>query len=155
MTERSATFATFVIERTYSVAPARVFSAWTSVETKRRWFFCEPSWITVEQSLDFRVGGREVNRVGPPGGPLHVFEGIFHDIVEDQRIVFSYDMWLDQTRISVSLSTLEFRAAAGGTRFTFTEQGVYLDGYDGAAEREEGTAVGLDQLGRWLTAGRP
>lgn len=151
MPSRSATFATFAIERIYPVAPARVFDAWTSVETKQGWFFCEPSWVTVEQSLDFRVGGREINRVGPEGGPLHVFDAVFHDIVPDERIVFAYDMWLGETRISVSLSILEFKATAGGTHFTFTEQGVYLDGYDGAAEREEGTAVGLDQLGRWLT----
>jgi len=153
--ERSATFATFVIERTYPVAPARAFAAWTSVAAKQGWFFCEPSWTTIEHSLDFRVGGREINRVGPAGGPLHVFDAVFHDIVPDERIVFAYDMRLGDTRISVSVSTLEFRAVAGGVRLTFTEQGVYLDGYDGAAEREEGTAVGLDQLGRWLTAGSP
>jgi hypothetical protein len=55
-------------------------------------------------------------------------------------------MHLDETRISVSLATVELRPAGAGTRLTFTEQVVFLDGYDNAAEREEGTRAGLDNL---------
>ena len=55
-----------------------------------------------------------------------------------------------QRRISVSLTTIEFFAVAGGTRLVFTEQGVFLDGYDDIAGREEGTRIGLDNLDRQL-----
>ncbi|WP_255662547.1 hypothetical protein [Myxococcus sp. RHSTA-1-4] len=40
MTERSATHATFTIERTYAASPARVFAAWSRLEAKARWFSC-------------------------------------------------------------------------------------------------------------------
>jgi hypothetical protein len=40
----------------------------------------------------------------------------------------------------------------GGTRLTFTEQGVHYDGLDSPAQREEGTNGLLDQLGEYLTA---
>jgi uncharacterized protein YndB with AHSA1/START domain len=87
---------------------------------------------------------------GPAGGTRHVFDAVFHDIVADQRIVYAYDMHLDQRRISVSLTTIELFAVAGGTRLVFTEQGVFLDGYDDIAGREEGTRIGLDNLDRQL-----
>lgn len=65
----------------------------------------------------------------------------------DQRIVYTYDMHLDETRISVSLATVEFEPAGAGTRLVFTEQGAFLDGLDTPAQREQGTGELLDALG--------
>ena len=48
-------------------------------------------------------------------------------------------MHLDEVRISVSLATLELKPAGSGTRMVYTEQGAFLDGYDDAGQREEGT----------------
>jgi hypothetical protein len=59
-------------------------------------------------------------------------------------------MQLGARRISVSLSTLELSADGSGTRMRFTEQGVFLDGHDGIAERERGTKDLLDNLERAL-----
>ena len=81
MTERSVTHTTFAIERTYNVPPARVFAAFADPKIKVRWFSGPPEWGPAEQELDFRVGGREINRGGPPGGPIHAFEGRYYDIV--------------------------------------------------------------------------
>jgi len=38
MSNRSATHSTFVIERDYDAAPARVFAAWADVNAKGQWF---------------------------------------------------------------------------------------------------------------------
>ena len=65
----------------------------------------------------------------------------------DQRIVYSYVMHLDEQRISVSLATIELLPDGKGTLLKLTEQGVFLDGYDDAGKREEGTKGLLDQLG--------
>jgi uncharacterized protein YndB with AHSA1/START domain len=64
----------------------------------------------------------------------------------NQRIVYNYDMHFDDKRISVSLATIEFKPAGNGTKLIFTEQGVFLNGYDNPAEREEGTHGLLDRL---------
>jgi uncharacterized protein YndB with AHSA1/START domain len=146
MSGRSAVHGDFTIERVYDAQPARVFAAWTSVEAKAVWNFCDESWRPTLHEIDFRVGGRERIRTGPAGGTVHAFDGTFHDIVPDQRIVFSYDMRLDQRLISVSLVTITVAPAAKRTRLRFTEQGVFLDGYDDIAGREEGTRIGLDNL---------
>lgn len=146
MSERSTHHATFVIERTYAASPARVFAAWAEPAAKARWFVCHDEWTTAHHELDFRVGGREHLRVGPPGGPVHAFDCRYQDIVPDQRIVYTYAMHLDDTRISVSLATVELKPAGAGTRLIFTEQAVYLDGTSDPIEREHGTRVGLDKL---------
>ena len=78
------------------------------------------------------------------------FDAIYQDIVPNERIMFSYDMHLDDRRISVSLTTIEFKPEGSGTRLAFTEQGAYLDGWDNPADREEGTAGLLDALGAEL-----
>ena len=52
----------------------------------------------------------------------------------DQRIVTTYEMLMADTRISVSLATVEL-TPAGGTRLVYTEQGAFLDGHDNPAEQ--------------------
>src|SRR5207249_2425072 len=111
----------FVIERTYDASPARVIAAFADPKIKARWFAGPPEWGPEESELDFRVGGREISRGGPTGGPIHSFEARYHDIIPNERIVFTYDMHLDEKRISVSLATVELKPAGKGTKLTFTE----------------------------------
>jgi uncharacterized protein YndB with AHSA1/START domain len=150
VTERSVTHATFAVERSYDAPPARVFAAWADPAAKARWFASPEEWGPDEFELEFRVGGREVGRGGPKGGPVHLYEARYQDIVANQRIVYSYSMYLDQALISVSLATVELRPEGAGTRLVVTEQGAYLDGYDDAGQRERGTAELLDALGAEL-----
>src|SRR5688500_14361876 len=148
--ERSVTHATFTIGRTYDASPQRVFAAFADRSIKTHWFNGPEEWGQDEHEMDFRVGGREVSRGGPKGGPVHTFEGRYYDIVPDERIIFAHDMHLDETRISVSVATVEIKPDGAGTRLTFTEQGAFLDGYDDAGSREEGTRGLLDALGEEL-----
>ena len=150
MTERSVTHATFVIDRTYDASPSRVFAGWATRDAKARWFVGPDEWTKSDHELDFRVGGRERVSGGPKGGPIHVYNALYQDIVPDERIILCYDMHLDETRISVSLATVEFKPKGAGTRLIFTEQGAFLDGFDNPALREEGTRGLLDQLGKAL-----
>lgn len=150
MKKHAVRHATFSIERIYDATATRVFDAWSNPESKRRWFVCDDRWVVSEHALDFRVGGRERLKVGPAGGPVHAFGGLYQDIVPGRRIIYSYDMHVGSDRISVSLATIELSPEPGGTRLLFTEQGAFLDGLTSAEEREEGTAVGLDNLGAWL-----
>ncbi len=141
---RTAEHGTFTLSRTYPVPPDRVFAAWSSREAKARWFGAPG---TTGYALDFRVGGTETNRGGPPGGPVYTYEATYRDIVPAERIVYGYTMEADGTLISVSVTTVEFAAAPSGTTLTFTEQGVFLDGGDTATVREKGTSELLDALG--------
>jgi uncharacterized protein YndB with AHSA1/START domain len=149
MSERSVEHATFVVERTYDASPARVFAAWADPAAKASWFAGDdPEGAKLE--LDFRVGGREINSGAAPDGNIYTFEGQYQDIVADERIVYSYEMLLGETRISVSLATVELKPEGDGTRLVFTEQGAFLDGHDTPAQREQGMGGLLDALGEEL-----
>jgi uncharacterized protein YndB with AHSA1/START domain len=110
----------------------------------------------VQLELDFRVGGRERSRGITPDGDAYTYEALYRDIVPDQRIVYTYDMLLHETRISVSLATVEFTPAGdGNTRLVFTEQGAFLDGHESPARRAEGMGGLLDALGEELRSETP
>ena len=148
MTERSTEHATFVIERTYPAEPPRVFRAFASREEKGKWFGPPGQGAGIE--LDFRVGGHERFEADGPDGARYAYRALYQDIVDGERIVYTYEMYRGEDRISVSVSTVELRAMEGGTALTYTEQGVYLDGHDGPGPREHGTRVGLERLAEAL-----
>ena len=156
--DRYVTHATFSLERDYPVSPAQVFAAWADPAAKARWFAPGPG---ARHELDFRVGGREVAHGGPEGGPVMTFESIYRDIVPQQRIVYTSTLSAGDDVMTVSLTTVEFKAAeagtpeggtpegrtpGGGTRLVLTEQGTFLDGREEPAWREHGTAAQLDAL---------
>jgi uncharacterized protein YndB with AHSA1/START domain len=143
MSGRSVEHATFVVERKYEASPDRAFAAWADREGKARWYV-DPD---ANLELDFRVGGRERHRGTARDGRAYSYEAIFHDIVPAERIVYTYEMLLEGTRISVSLATVEFTPVRnGGTRLVFTEQGAFLDGHESPAGRAEGMGSLLDAL---------
>jgi uncharacterized protein YndB with AHSA1/START domain len=154
MSARSTHHMTFVIERTYKQPPARVFAAWSQAEAKARWFAGPADkWTQLHREFDFRVGGRERLSGKFANGRVSAFDCLYWDIVKDQRIIYSYDMHVDQKRISVSQATVEFMPAADGTLLIFTEQAVHLDGYPTPEDREAGTRGLLENLGAALDKG--
>jgi uncharacterized protein YndB with AHSA1/START domain len=150
MSERSVEHATFVVERSYDAAPDRVFAAWSDPQAKARWFGGSDERF----ELDFRVGGRERRQGIDAEGNAYTFQALYQDVVPASRIVYTYDMLVGATRISVSVATVEFRPQGAGTRLVFTEQGVFLDGHDTPARREHGMGSLLDALGAELRGGR-
>jgi uncharacterized protein YndB with AHSA1/START domain len=153
MKPSSVSHDTFVIERTYNNPVAQVFKAWADPVLKARWFAGSAEALGADYQLDFRVGGREVNRGGPPGGSVYTYESRFRDIVPEQRIVYTYEMTADEDRLSVSVATVQFHDNGAATQLVLTEQGVFLDGRDTAAQREEGTREFLGSLARLLDPG--
>ena len=147
---RSVAYGTFRIERTWAVARAQVFKALTDPVAKAKWFGRAPGCTELSREVDIRPGGREHMSGRWESGLVSSFDAIYHDIIQDERIVYSYTMHLDQKKISVSLTTFELKTAGTGTRLLMTEQGAYLDGYDDAGSREKGSGFLLDALGQSL-----
>ena len=147
MTERSAIQASFTIERVFDAPPSRVFECFADPEAKKRWA-CHENWRMDE--FDFRPGGRERSSGGEPGEPVYDFDGVYQDIVPDERIVFAFEMRRYGVRFSVSVGTIQFEPHERGTRLLFTEQGVFLDGWEDPAQRESGSGTGLDNLEEML-----
>ena len=159
MSEQHAAHGTFVIERLIEAPPARVYAAFASAPAKSRWFNAPQAEVLVRE-FDFRVGGRErLQCRWPPeahrnrsGVRTTDFRAQYLDIEPNRRIVYVYEMYLDERKISVSLATVELRSHANATRLVITEQGAFLNGYRDEGAREAGTHDLLDQLTASLPA---
>jgi uncharacterized protein YndB with AHSA1/START domain len=152
MTERSVAHGSFTLERVYDASPARVYAAFATEQAKEAWF-SGPSdeWEPVERRFDFRVGGSERAKGRWRNGVVSTFDAVYFDVVPNERIVYAYEMHIDDRKISVSLASIEIKPEGAGTRLTVTEHGAFLDGYDDAGSREHGTGLLLDQLGKSLS----
>lgn len=150
MKKSTAVHNTFVIERDIKAPVERVFQAFADPEQKSKWFKGPPDWYQGSKKFDFRVGGREHDEGGPKGEWVSRFDSYYYDIIPNQRIVYTYEMHIDDRKLSVSLATIEFVKSDKGCLLTLTEQGVYLDGHDSAKGREEGTIGLIDALEKSL-----
>ncbi len=149
---------TFVIERTFAAAPAKVFAAFANDATKRRWFLEGLGERVLEIGFkgDFRVGGTERSfsvfaggpKGAPPAGTKFRNETTYFDIVPNARIVFAYTMAMGERCISASLATVQLEPSGEGTRLVFTEQAAFFMPSDGAVMREDGWRQLFDQLAK-------
>jgi uncharacterized protein YndB with AHSA1/START domain len=154
VTDRSQTHATFVIERTYPVPVEAVWHALSDNDERDQWFGAGDAFDVQEKTHEFRVGGHGTEEGQWHGGPRSRFISVYTDIVDLQRIVFTYDMWVEERHLSTSLTTIVLEPDGDRTRLTYTEQGVHYDGLDSPEGREEGTKGLLDQLGACLIGGQ-
>lgn len=137
----------FTVDRIYKASPTKVFAAFADKSLKEEWFHGPDGWANEVHEMDFRVGGREYNMGRFHGGDAHPFDALYYDIVPNERIVYTYEMFVGEERSSVSLATIELEPAAnGGTLLTWTEQGAFLDGLDLADQRVEGTKLLMSQI---------
>jgi uncharacterized protein YndB with AHSA1/START domain len=147
---RSVVHATFRIERTYPASAAQVFKALTEPAAKAKWFTGGTGYTLLAREMDVRPGGREHVKGRWESGVVSTFAAVYHDVVADERIVYAYEMHLDDRKISVSLATMEIIPAGTDTQLVMTEQGAFLDGYDNVSSREHGSNFLLDALGKSL-----
>jgi uncharacterized protein YndB with AHSA1/START domain len=150
---RSVVHGAFHLERVYDAAPEAVYKALSDEAAKSRWFRGSEGWRLIERVMDFRVGGRERVKARQESGVITTFDALYLDIVPRERVIYAYEMQLDDKKISVSLATLQIKPAGRGrTTLLVDEQGAFLDGFDDAGSRERGTAYLLDKLGASLNS---
>jgi uncharacterized protein YndB with AHSA1/START domain len=148
---RSVVHATFHLQRRYDAPVGRVWKALTDAQAKQKWFAGTPGrWEQLERRMDVRAGGSERLKGRWEGGTVSTFDATYFDVIPNERLVYTYEMHLNDKKISVSLATLQLKAEGQKTTLSVTEQGAFLDGYDDAGSREHGTGQLLDALGASL-----
>ena len=140
ISERSQIHATFVIERDLDAPLDRVWHALSDNNARDQWFGGGPTFDIHAKSHDFRVGGGAVEEGHWHGGPRSRFESTYTDIVVHQRIVFTYDMWVDDQHMSTSLTTIAVEANGDRTSLTYTEQGVHSTAWTAPRAASKGPA---------------
>jgi uncharacterized protein YndB with AHSA1/START domain len=135
----------FTLERTLDAPPALVFEAWSTPEGKKKWFVAHSAKEHLRE-MDFRVGGKDALIGEWPNGMKSEFRCQYFDIKPNERIIYTYEMFLDGVKISTSLATVDFQPKGKGTRMVLTEQHAFVDGYEDKGSRERGTSDLLDQF---------
>lgn len=133
----SATLQPLKLSRVLQARRDTVFRAWTAAEHVERWF--SPETFTTHDT-----------RVRPEIGSVSTFDAVYQDVIPNERLVYSYQMFIGDQKISVSLATIQLKSEGARTTLKITEQGAFLDGYDDAGSREHGTGLLLDALGASL-----
>jgi uncharacterized protein YndB with AHSA1/START domain len=145
--ERRVAHSSFTLRREYPVPVMQVWRAFAEEDRKREWFGDGEAFDRSVWAFDFRVGGRDIDEARFHGGPLSRYEAVYTDIVDQARIVNTYDMWLDGTHMSTSIASYEFEQIASGTCLTHVEHGVFFDAFHAdAAQREKGMRGLLEAL---------
>lgn len=148
---RSAKPETFMVERAYDHPVSLVFWAFTDLDAKQMWYGGKPKWEVTHHTLDFTVGGWEKWRGRPNSdAPWMTNDGLYLDILPDERIIHQYSMTMDGKLFTVSQQVLEFSTRGSGSHIRLTEQILFIDGVDHLEDRIEGTQGMLDSLNAHL-----
>lgn len=76
-----------VVERVFEAPCALVWEAWTNPEHIVHWWGPDGFTTTIEK-MDFRVGGEWKHTMHGPDGTDYPNSSVFHEIVDNERIVF-------------------------------------------------------------------
>lgn len=98
---------------------AALFRAWTDPEILPKWF-CPRPWTVSRAELDVRPGGASLIVMNGPNGEEFPNRGIYLEIVENERIVFT-DAFVSAGEPSEKpfmTGIITFAEEAGQTRYT-------------------------------------
>lgn len=142
-----------VITRVFDAPRERVFEAWTKAEHLKQWF--SPDGFTVpECEVDFRVGGAWRLSMRSPEGEDFWSNGVYREIVAQERIVFT-DVLVDEDDrpLFEALTTVTFEDRHGMTLLKVqVSVGEIFDpaGAAAVAGMEEGWTETLDHLAAYV-----
>lgn len=98
---------------------AALFRAWTDPEILKQWF-CPKPWTVSRAELDARPGGASVIVMNGPNGEVFPNRGVYLEVVEDERIVFTdafADAW-EPSEKPFMVGIVTFEDEGGKTRYT-------------------------------------
>ncbi|WP_457661569.1 SRPBCC family protein [Sinorhizobium medicae] len=124
-----------------------VFKVWTTQEHLSRWW--GPKDFTVAaMTTDFRKGGAWRCCIRAPEGQDYWAHGIYREIEQPNRIVFSF-AWEEEGAID-TLITVTFEDVSGGTALTFHQ--TPFTSVESRDSHAEGWSEGIDRLADYVAA---
>ena len=141
---------TLVIKRLLDAPRELVFAAWVDPAQAARWWGPK-GFITVSAEMDVRVGGVWRRRMRSPAGSEHVSRGVYREIAEPERLVFTFS-W-EQGGASghgpETVVTLTFvELGDGRTELTLRQEGFAT--VEGRDDHNRGWSGALDRLADYL-----
>jgi uncharacterized protein YndB with AHSA1/START domain len=131
---------TILIERVISAPRERVYKAMLDPKDLVHWHHADESWTTPYAESDARNGGKfKIGFKSPDGKNDFDFEGVYNDLVEPERIVYTIG---DGRPVTILLSEED-----GKTKVSLT---LTLEGENSAEQQREGWGLMLKHLGEYL-----
>lgn len=147
-----------IITRTFDAPRALVFQAWTQPEHLTHWWGQPRDAIMPYCKVDLRVGGTLHYRVHLPGGEIIWGKGIYREIIEPERLVFS-DCFADEQGDIIdpppelpkeTLVIVTLVEQDGKTTITVEHRGVEQASEHNQGLYQQGWAESLDRLADYL-----
>jgi len=109
-----------VLTRVLDAPPSKVFRAWTEPKLMKQWFAPLP-WTVSGAQTDPRPGGTVLIVMRDPDGKDHPSQGVYLEIVENEKIVFTdayTSAWVPSAKPFMTV-VLTFEEEPGGkTKYT-------------------------------------
>jgi uncharacterized protein YndB with AHSA1/START domain len=131
------------LNRSVTVAPEKVWRAWTDPEAIKKWWGPGKDEPVSLAELDVRVGGRFRIVFGGPDGRAHEVQGVYREVVPNRRLVFTWT-WPNSTPERESLVTITLRPIHGGTEIDFRHEQFFDEAVRDA--HRQGWTRALDRL---------
>jgi uncharacterized protein YndB with AHSA1/START domain len=100
-------------------SPRLLFEAWTKPEHLQVWWGCESATVT-RCEIDLRIGGHWNLVMEMPDGSVHPFQGVYQEIEQDRRLVYTECYDVPQFGRPQWVTTITFEKTGSGTRLTHT-----------------------------------
>ena len=140
-----------VITRTFDAPRALVFKAWSAPEHWVRWLGPK-NFSAPHCTMDFRAGGAYRACICSPDGKEYWMRGIYREIVEPERIVFTFSWEEEGERGRENLVTVTFAEQGDKTRMTFRQ--AFFESISERDSHHEGWSECLDRLAQYLAGER-
>ena len=139
-----------VITRVIDAPRALVFKAWTQPEHVVRWW--GPRGFTyIGSAMDIRVGGAYRLGMRSPAGTEHWKRGVYREILEPERIVFTFAWETPGGSLSHELlTTITLDELGAKTRLTLRQTGFETEEWRDS--HEHGWTSTLDRFADYVMA---
>ncbi len=141
-----------VVRRTIPAPRPRVFAAWTQPEHLKRWWHADPDGSTALAEVDLRVGGKyRLGMRDPKSDQVFVCFGEFLEVVEPQRLVYTWDWEPPAAEVGETVVTVDFLDLGDETEIVLTHERIVDPQL--RAEHGEGWAACIGSLIRCVETG--
>jgi uncharacterized protein YndB with AHSA1/START domain len=136
-----------VITRTFDAPRALVFRAWTTPEHMVRWMG-PPSHPAKSCNMDFRVGGAYRACLRSADGKEHCMRGVYREIAEPERLVFTFSWEEEGERGRENLITVTFGDLGDKTKMTFRH--AFFETVENRDDHNQGWNGSFNRLAEFL-----
>ena len=137
------------IRRRFTVAPEKIFAAFSEPELVARWLSPSPEITLTVLRFDFRIGGRYRFAYHLPEGHTVIVGGVYRSILRPSTIAFSWIIEPPDEHAGIeSEVTVTITAMSDGTELHIRHAKWTRD--DATQRHSEGWRGAMDQLARLL-----